>query len=153
MALYLVQHGENLPKDEDPDKGLSPEGAATVRRIGEVARGYSVKVSGAVHSGKKRAAQTARILSDLLGADPGPQEVSGIRAMDDPAGFAKTIGPDTDMMVVSHLPFLDRLAGLLVAGDPDRSVFKFQKGGIVRLDPTEEKGHWVITWTLMPNIG
>jgi hypothetical protein len=23
MALYLVQHGKSLPKDQDPDQGLS----------------------------------------------------------------------------------------------------------------------------------
>jgi phosphohistidine phosphatase len=26
MALYLVQHGKSLPKDQDPDQGLSEDG-------------------------------------------------------------------------------------------------------------------------------
>jgi hypothetical protein len=26
MALYLVQHGLSLPKDKDPQKGISTEG-------------------------------------------------------------------------------------------------------------------------------
>jgi len=31
MALYLVQHGKSLPKDKDPQKGLSEEGIIETR--------------------------------------------------------------------------------------------------------------------------
>ncbi len=40
MALYLVQHGKSLSKDQDPQKGLSEEGAVETRRIAEVAANY-----------------------------------------------------------------------------------------------------------------
>ncbi len=60
MSIYLVQHGLSLPKDIDPEKGLSEKGAADVNRIAEVAQGYGVQVSRIVHSGKKRARETAR---------------------------------------------------------------------------------------------
>ena len=33
MAVYLVQHGLSLPKDEDPERGLSEARIADVRRI------------------------------------------------------------------------------------------------------------------------
>ena len=36
-------------------------------------------------------------------------------------------------VLVDHLPFLDRLASLLVVGDADRSIVRFQMGGIVCL--------------------
>jgi len=39
MALYLVQHGKSLPKDVDPDQGLSDEGKSEVQRIVGVAEG------------------------------------------------------------------------------------------------------------------
>ncbi|MCK4450112.1 MAG: hypothetical protein KAX26_05930 [Anaerolineae bacterium] len=36
-------------------------------------------------------------------------------------------------VLVGHLPFLDRLASLLVTGDADHSIVRFQMGGIVCL--------------------
>jgi phosphohistidine phosphatase len=38
------------------------------------------------------------------------------------------------MMLVGHLPHLARLAGLLLAGDPDRPVIAFGQGGLVGLE-------------------
>ena len=66
MALYIVQHGKGLPKGADPEQGLSPEGAGEVEKIAGVAKGYNVNVSEIVHSGKKRAKQTAEILAASL---------------------------------------------------------------------------------------
>ena len=43
MAIYLVQHGQCLSKQVDPQKGLSEEGADTVKRIAGVAAGYRVQ--------------------------------------------------------------------------------------------------------------
>ena len=62
MALYLVQHGKSLPKDQDAEQGLSQEGMADVERIAGVAQGYGVRVRTIQHSGKKRARQTAESL-------------------------------------------------------------------------------------------
>ena len=42
MAVYLVQHGISLPKDVDPEKGLSKEGIAEVERIAGVAKNYHI---------------------------------------------------------------------------------------------------------------
>jgi len=39
MSVLLVQHGKSLPKEQDPERGLSREGIHDVERIGEVARG------------------------------------------------------------------------------------------------------------------
>ncbi len=152
MPLYLVQHGKSLSKAQDPEQGLSPEGEADVRRIGEVARGYGVTVGEVVHSGASRARQTAEILAPLLGSVE-PRKISGVAPLDEPEAFAAGLPADPDLLVVSHLPFLDRLAGLLVAGDADRSVFLFQNGGMVCLDLHPEGENWVIRWTLMPRIG
>jgi len=55
MALYLVQHGKSLPKDVDPDQGLSEEGVTDTERIAKVAQNCGVMVSKIKHSGKTRA--------------------------------------------------------------------------------------------------
>lgn len=66
MALFLVQHGKSLPKDKDPEKGLSEEGIEEVKRIAEVAKEYKVSVLCIKQSGKKRARQTAEIFAKAL---------------------------------------------------------------------------------------
>ncbi len=65
MALYLVQHGKSLPKDVDPDQGLSDEGITESKRIADVARGYQVKVTLIKQSGKKGHAKPLKFMLTL----------------------------------------------------------------------------------------
>ena len=153
MALYLVQHGKSLSKAEDPEKGLSAEGEQETDRIAGVAKGYSVKVSRIVHSGKKRARQTAEIMSAALSPENGVEQRNGMNPLDDVRAFAERLRLDQDIMLVGHLPFLERLIGLLVCGNPDQTVFKLQNSGILCLDRIAEVNNPVIRWALMPSIG
>ena len=153
MALFLVQHGKSLSKDVDPGKGLSEEGIADVKRIAGVAKSYGVHVSSIKHSGKKRALQTSEIFAGELAPEVGVETIPGINPLDDVAAFASMLIPDADMMVVGHLPFMERLTSYLTTGSPDNTVFKFQNGGIVCMDRESDADSWVIKWTLMPNIG
>ena len=153
MALYLVQHGKSLPKDVDPDQGLSEEGIAETKRIADVARGYRVKVSLIRQSGKKRARQTAEILAEALSPANGVAEVSGLKPMDDVAVCAATLDAAADIMLVGHLPFMERMASYLVTGTMEKPIFRFQNSGIVCLEIDPQSGSWIIAWTLMPNIG
>ena len=152
MALYLVQHGHSLPKDVDPDQGLSEEGVAETERIAGVARDYNVNVGQIMHSVKTRAAKTAEIFASALQPPDGKNEVEGLKPMDDVAAFATSLNPESNTMLVGHLPFMERMAAYLVTGSMDKPVFKFQNSGIVCLDKDPESDSWVIVWTLMPHI-
>lgn len=152
MALYLVQHGKSLPKDLDPEKGLSEEGKADVNRIAQVAKDYGVNVSGIRHSGKKRAEQTAEIFASSLNSAEGLQKWEGLKALDDVTKLKVDSG--RNLMLVGHLPFMERLTSFLITGSADGpTVFKFQNGGIVCLDYDPETERWFIKWTLSPHIG
>ena len=153
MALLLVQHGKCLSKEEDPERSLSEDGIDDVCRIADVAEAYEVYVPRIVHSGKKRARETAKMFAAVLTPSEGIDEIEGIDPMDNVSDFAETINPNEDLMVVSHLPFLDRLTSFLITGSVDKSVFKFQNGGIVCLIKEPENESWVIKWALMPDIG
>jgi phosphohistidine phosphatase len=154
MALFLVQHGKSLTKEQDPDQGLSDEGSTEVKRIAGVAAGYGVRPSAIKHSGKKRARQTAGVLVEaLLPAGGDAEPISGIGPLDDVAAAASALKTEDNVMLVGHLPFMERLTGLLVAGSAERLVFKFQNGGIVCLDKKPDDSYWFIKWTLMPRIG
>jgi phosphohistidine phosphatase len=153
MALYLIQHGKSLPKDQDPDQGLSEDGTTETERIASLARDYGVRVSQIRHSVKTRARQTAEILARALKPQNDIQEISGIKPMDDVAACAAKIDPDENVMLVGHLPFMERITSYLITGSIDQPLIKFQNSGIVCLDKDPETQGWVIKWTLMPNIG
>ena len=153
MALYLIQHGKSLPKDKDPQKGLSQEGITETERIAEVAKGYAIPVSKIIHSGRTRARQTAEIFAASLKPEGGMTEESGLNPLDDVTVFAGTIDNTKDIMLVGHLPFMERLTTYLITGTFEKPVFKFQNSGIVCLDKDPASGSWVIKWALMPHIG
>jgi phosphohistidine phosphatase len=153
MALYLVQHGKSLTKDKDPQKGLSQEGIAETERIAQAAKEYAVTVLKITHSGKTRARQTAEIFEAALKPLDGIHEGSGLNPLDDVTVFADTIDSTKDIMLVGHLPFMERLTAYLITGYFEKPVFKFQNSGIVCLDKDLAAESWVIKWTLMPHIG
>jgi phosphohistidine phosphatase len=153
MALYLVQHGKSLPKDQDPDQGLSAEGIAETERIANQAKDDGVSVSQIRHSVKTRARQTAEIFAGALNPKQGIREVIGIKPLDDVVEYAATIDPVENIMLVGHLPFMERLTSFFIMGSIDTPVFKFQNSGIVCLDKDPEAQAWAIQWALMPKIG
>ncbi len=153
MALFLVQHGKSLSKEEDPDQGLSETGISEVDLIASVASGYKIKVGCIRHSGKTRAFRTAEIFSAALKPENGVEECRGMKPLDDVVAFAETINNKDNVMLVGHLPFMERLTSFLITGNLQQSVFRFQNGGILCLDLDKEEDSWIIKWALMPNIG
>jgi phosphohistidine phosphatase len=151
MAVYLVQHGKSLPKEKDPAKGLSDTGRQETMKIADVALMYQVPVSNIVHSGKTRAEQTARIFRDILKVDATLEKMDGIGPIDDVTDLGGRIDPASNMIIVGHLPYMERLVSFLTAGNPDLHVIRFQNSGIVCLD-RDENG-WFIKWALNPHIG
>jgi phosphohistidine phosphatase len=152
MALYLVQHGKSLSKNVDIHEGLSEEGIAEVKRIAGVAAQYGINVSKILHSGKTRARQTAQILASSLNVRNEIEETEGMKPLDDVVRFAEKINTSDNIMLVGHLPFLKKLTSYLVVGSDEKSVFKFQNGGICCLEKEPDSQSWIIKWALMPNI-
>ena len=141
MALYLVQHGKSLPKDQDPDQGLSEEGKAETELIAKTAREKGITVSQIKHSVKKRARQTAEILARALNPNQGVQEIIGIKPMDDVAEVASGLDPAENTMLVGHLPFMERMTAFLIAGSIDKPILKFQNSA----EQTQEAlAHWLV---------
>ena len=152
MSLFLVQHGRSLPKDIDPDQGLSENGISEVERMASKAKKNNITVSVIKHSGKKRACQTADIFASILSPSGGVLETSGLKPLDDVSAVANTIESGDNIMLVGHLPFMERLTSYLIAGSIDKPVLKFQNGGIICMDRDPDTKYWFIKWTLMPSI-
>jgi len=152
MAFYIVQHGQSMTRDLDPEKGLSAQGIEEVKRIAEVAQLYEVTVERILQSGKKRARQTAELLAATLKPTHGVQEITGIKPLDDVTAFASLLDYSANTMVVGHLPFLERLTSFLITGRQSPCVFKLQNGGILCLDLIENSDAPAIKWALMPQV-
>jgi phosphohistidine phosphatase len=103
------------------------------------------------HSGKRRAEQTAALLAERLSPAKGVIAVEGLKPNDDVRPVAETLQAEHEpVMLVGHLPFLSRLASLLVAGNPEAGIIRFQQAGIVCLSREEEK--WAVHWVMPPDL-
>jgi phosphohistidine phosphatase len=149
MALYLVRHGESVPKEINPDCPLSDNGLVEVKRMAELAAEKNTELTKILHSGKKRAEQTAIIFRVILKPLFGLDQSIGLNPNDDIFYILGLIEQAENIMIVGHLPFLEKLASYLVTGDEEEPVVQFQTAGIVCLDK-DDKGKWEIKWTLMP---
>jgi phosphohistidine phosphatase len=154
MDLYLMQHGEAAAGADDPARPLTDAGRAAVAQVAARAQMAGVRIDTCVHSGKLRAEQTALVLADAVAG--GRVESRDGLAPNDPIGpvaqWLRKRTADQSIALVGHLPFLDRLASSLVAGDEDGQVISFQMGGLVKLVPKLERDGFAVAWVLAPDI-
>lgn len=152
MLLYLVQHAEAKKEEEDPGRGLTDKGFRDIARTAVYAQGLGVRASTIYHSGKKRAAQTAKVLADYLKPEKGIVGTDGLAPLDDPGTWSKRIAEvNEDIMLVGHLPYLAKLAGLLLCGDKEKMFVDFRMAGIVCLKRVEG-GKWALEWMIVPEM-
>jgi phosphohistidine phosphatase len=153
MKLYLIQHGEAKSEVEDPERSLTPRGEKEVLSVLKVAPGLHITPSKVLHSGKLRAKQTAEVIASALKIpNPSVQSVQGLNPNDDIRPWAERISKEKeDLMIVGHLPFLEKLTSFLLCGDENARLVLFRYGAIVCLDQKEDKG-WAVRWILTPEM-
>jgi len=151
MALFLVQHGEARFETEDPERSLTDTGRKEVGRVAKEAARLGIRPLRIIHSGKTRARQTAEIMAESLRPSRGIEPQQGLNPNDPVSPWMERLERSSeDLMIVGHLPFLDRLASLLLSGDEARGVIRFRYGAIVCLERTE--GRWAVRWILTPEM-
>jgi len=152
MHAYLVQHAKAKSAEEDPNRGLSDEGREEVTRIAEFLRQLRITISLIQHSGKARAEETAHILASCVRCTDAPHHVDGLNPADDPVETVNFLNVYTDdILIVGHLPHLERLTSLLLTGNPDRRPVQFRNGGVVCLEK-ERNGTWSLVWAIIPDL-
>jgi len=153
MNLYLVQHGEAKPEEEDPSRPLSEKGREDVREVVTfVAEHSQVQVASILHSGKARAQQTAHILAEYLNPPEGIKMTEGLEPLAAPSIWAERLTKtEEDLMLVGHLPHLSKLSAFLLCQDEEKEVIHFHSGGIVCLE-RNELGLWSINWMITPDL-
>jgi len=152
MRLYLVQHGKAASKEVDPARPLTKEGAAELQAVAKFISNKRLCVSNIWHSGKRRAVETAEILAEAVKSEEGVSFHEGLSPNDDVSLLRDELGTmKGDVMIVGHLPFLGKLASLLLAGSEEAGVVSFINGGVVCLE-RKEAGGWQIEWVVTPEI-
>lgn len=151
MKVYLVQHAEALSEEENPDRPLTDLGREHTELTGAVAARMEVEVKQIRHSRKTRARQTAEILGEALSPREGVVAVSGLAPLDDVRPMAEELEENLEpVMLVGHLPYMERLTGYLLTGDAEQGVVTFNNAGIVCLEKTEDR--WQAAWIVTPEV-
>lgn len=151
MKLYLVQHGESVSKEIDPDRPLSAQGERDVKQVADYLQQAGVSVGQIKHSGKTRARQTAEILAKALLKDGKTEAIESIAPNDPVDSLTESIPElDTNTMIVGHLPFLAKLVSYLITGKDDHLLLTYRPGSIVCLEQ-DENHTWQIQWMIRPD--
>lgn len=148
-----MQHGAAVEEEVDPQRPLTEVGENQVRRVAAFAAVHGIALDRVVHSGKLRAEQSARLLAGPLGCSR-VDALPGMNPGDPVSAFAATEldpGSGQRLAVVGHLPFLDRLTSLLLAGDESARIVGFCNGGLVALTGVNDRG-WTLAWAITPEL-
>ncbi len=153
MKVFLVQHGRAVSKQENPERPLTEAGVREAHATASfIARSGACCPARIYHSGKKRAEQTASALSEHLYPRDGIVAQEGLSAQDDPGIWAERLNTaDDEIVLVGHLPHLNRLASLLLTRNPGQSVLLFKNAGMVCLERSEE-AKWSVCWAITPGL-
>jgi len=152
MQLYLVQHGASKDVGEDPERSLTDDGRQVVEEMANYLSSLGLTLARIEHSDRLRARQTAEILAGRLGPPEGTKRVAGMGPNDQVEPMRKRLQTEANnLMLVGHLPYLARLAAMLLGVRKDRIVVEFRMGGVVRLD-RNESGEWAVRWAVTPEL-
>jgi len=155
MEIYLMQHGANLSKDQDPEEPLSQEGRAQISIAAGAANKMGIRFDVMIASTKKRSRQTAEIVAGTIGFSADRIiETEKVKAMTPPEetiDFLRQFGDSKSIFIVGHLPSLAKLASFLLTGDENASIH-FLMGGLGRIDleAFPNRGG-VLRWYLTPD--
>ncbi|MBU4566803.1 MAG: histidine phosphatase family protein [Desulfarculus sp.] len=156
MEIYLMQHGPNLPPEQDPQEGLSPEGTQVVTATALALARLALRIGLLISSPKDRARQSAEIVARVLNYDLEKILISDqVKAMAEPGETLQFLAAHQDqapLMVVGHLPNLAKVAAGLLSAAGQAKV-DFQRGGICAIEVEDlPRGKGKLLWYLPPEI-
>lgn len=150
MNLYILQHGEAVPKESDPERPLSEQGTREIRILALHMQNMGVRLGHVFHSGKLRAEQSARLIADTLATEIQPLQAAGLNPNDDPAVIVGDIEQmNENILIVSHMPFVSLLCSTLLTGTFD-AEFASVPGTLFCLEKADEK--WRLAYMLRPDF-
>lgn len=153
MHLYLVQHGEAKSKDVDPDRRLTEKGIQDVQKVAAFLKTLDIGVDSIWHSGKARALETANILATAFSSAQGVTVREGIAPKDSVDPVKSDLSKaEEDLMIVGHLPFLNKLASALITDYESSDAVAFRQAGVICLKRDDDDGNWRLSWMVIPDL-
>ena len=152
MRIYLVQHALALDEAEDPKRAVSTQGCEDiVRTAGFLSLFVQPQPKFVFHSGKLRAKQTAEMFAEAWHLKDEIMQADDLSPNADAQVWAAKLNVmSDDVLIVGHLPYLPKLASLLLCNDADRQPIRFQNAGIVCLEKTGDA--WQCIFHINPNM-
>ena len=150
MNLYILQHGEAVPKEIDPERPLSEHGNRDIRILARHMQNMGVQLGNVFHSGKLRAEQSARLIAETLSPEILPVKTEGLNPNDDPTVIIGDIEQmNENILIASHMPFVSRLCSTLLTGTTE-AEFASVPGTLFCLEKAEDK--WRLAYMLRPDF-
>lgn len=152
MKLYLARHGDSSIISSDDERPLSEIGIRDVKNLADVIAPQQIPVAHIFHSKKKRARETAEILASAFQFTGELQTRNELDPMADISIIMQEIAAlNADVLLVGHMPFMGKLAGLLLAKNEYSNVVNFATATLLCLEQVE-RDQWTINWMLSPVI-
>lgn len=150
QIVVVMRHAEPVSSMEDAARPLSVEGRRQADLMASWIAATGVAPDEVRTSNRLRARQTADVVARRLGLAPGRSREWNALAPDaDPAVAAADLDTDPRRVVlVGHLPHVERLVSTLVAGDPTLTHLEMDYASAVVLTKTGER--WAIRAALGP---
>lgn len=148
MKIYLVRHSQALSPEIDPKSPLSPDGLNQIEKLGKFLASHSFPLSEVLHSEKLRAKQTAEVLGRYLEPSLQIKEYEHLNPSDPIEPIFEKL--EDGVMIVGHLPYLQKLSGHLVTHDQNAMVINFCCAMVVCLEKLN--GRFTINWAIEPKF-
>ena len=150
MNLYILQHGEAVAKEIDPERPLSEHGNRDIRILALHMQNMDVQLGNVFHSGKLRAEQSARLIAETLSPEILPVQTEGLNPNDDPTVIIGDIEQmNENILIASHMPFVSRLCSTLLTGTIE-AEFASVPGTLFCLEKADDK--WRLAYMLRPDF-
>ena len=155
MELYVARHAQAVEESRGGDRPLTEAGRDDARRVGAAMAIAGVEIADVWHSGKLRARETADLLAGAIGGVSHLKERSDLSPLANPSDVLDAVRDhesDGPLLLVGHLPHVERLASLLLTGDENAEVVEVPTGGVLRLVGADDGRHWRLTWFVTPSL-
>ncbi len=147
-----MRHGAYELENIHNGNPLSEQGKTDVTRMADFLSSNPIAVSNIFHSEKKRALQTAELISRGFNSKHPLQLHEGLNPNDDIATLMDSVLEwDEDILIVGHLPYLSKLASKLIVNDEYKEILSFKTGTLACLERIEQT-RFSINWVLEPSL-
>jgi len=153
MNIYLVRHGNALSNEVDPQRPLSEKGKTQVKIISDFMKKSGITVATIMHSGKKRAEETAEQIASRIGFSYPVQKKEGLSPNDPVDEIVSELkNTSLNIMIVGHLPFMSYLASQLLAGEGLLPFVDFEEASVLCLNKRGTSDKFTLEWSVNPQI-